>query len=100
MCVPKRSGRDRSGRAQPGSGTGSRCPFDLHYTALLRQAVRLGADDAENIVAEAYCQLYYRWQWLRGPDAAPAYLPLGGAQPYPDEASPSAGGQKAYRADH
>jgi RNA polymerase sigma-70 factor (sigma-E family) len=48
--------------------------FDLHYTALLRLAVLLGADDAENIVAEAYYQLYRRWQRLRGPEAALAYL--------------------------
>lgn len=48
--------------------------FDLHYTALLRLAVLLGADDAENIVAEAYCQLYRRWQRLRSPEAALAYL--------------------------
>ncbi|GAB3137336.1 hypothetical protein GCM10027290_02900 [Micromonospora sonneratiae] len=48
--------------------------FDLHYTALLRLAVLLGADDAENVVAEAYCQLYRRWQRLRNADAALAYL--------------------------
>jgi DNA-directed RNA polymerase specialized sigma24 family protein len=48
--------------------------FDLHYTALLRLAVLLGADDAENIVAEAYCQLYRRWQRLRSTEAALAYL--------------------------
>jgi RNA polymerase sigma-70 factor (sigma-E family) len=48
--------------------------FDLHYTALLRLAVLLGADDAENVVAEAYCQLYRRWQRLRSPAAALAYL--------------------------
>ncbi len=48
--------------------------FDLHYTGLLRLAVLLGADDAENIVAEAYYQLYRRWQRLRGPEAALAYL--------------------------
>ncbi|GAA4263342.1 SigE family RNA polymerase sigma factor [Dactylosporangium darangshiense] len=48
--------------------------FDLHYTALLRLAAFLGADDAENIVAEAYCQLYRRWQQLRDPEAALPYL--------------------------
>ncbi|MEU5939673.1 SigE family RNA polymerase sigma factor [Micromonospora sp. NPDC047548] len=48
--------------------------FDLHYTALLRLAVLLGADDAENVVAEAYCQLYRRWQRLRSAEAALAYL--------------------------
>jgi RNA polymerase sigma-70 factor (sigma-E family) len=48
--------------------------FELHYTPLLRLAVLLGADDAENIVAEAYCQLYRRWRRLRSPEAALAYL--------------------------
>ncbi|GGM36758.1 RNA polymerase sigma24 factor [Dactylosporangium sucinum] len=48
--------------------------FELHYADLLRLAALLGADDAENIVAEAYYQLYRRWHCLRGSDAAPAYL--------------------------
>jgi RNA polymerase sigma-70 factor (sigma-E family) len=48
--------------------------FDQHYTGLLRLAVLLGADDAEDVVAEAYCQLYRRWQRLRSADAALAYL--------------------------
>lgn len=48
--------------------------FQAHYPALLRLAVLLGADDAEDIVAEAYYQLYRRWRKLRGNDAALAYL--------------------------
>lgn len=48
--------------------------FDQHYTGLLRLAVLLGADDAEDIVAEAFCQLYRRWNRLRSQDAALAYL--------------------------
>jgi RNA polymerase sigma-70 factor (sigma-E family) len=48
--------------------------FQAHYPALLRLAVLLGADDAEDIVAEAYYQLYRRWRKLRGTDAALAYL--------------------------
>jgi RNA polymerase sigma-70 factor (sigma-E family) len=48
--------------------------FQAHYPALLRLAVLLGADDAEDIVAEAYYQLYRRWRKLRGSDAALAYL--------------------------
>ena len=30
--------------------------------------------DAEDVVAEAFCQLYRRWPRLRSPDAAPAYV--------------------------
>lgn len=49
--------------------------FDRHHTELVRLAVLLGADgDAEDIVAEAFCELYRRWGRLRDPDAAPAYL--------------------------
>ncbi len=48
--------------------------FDLHYTGMLRLAVLLGADDAEDIVAEAFYQLYRRWQKLRTPEAALGYL--------------------------
>jgi RNA polymerase sigma-70 factor (sigma-E family) len=48
--------------------------FDAHYTPMLRLAVLLGADDAEDVVAEAFCQLYRRWQRLRNAEAAVAYL--------------------------
>jgi len=48
--------------------------FDQHYTGLLRLAVLLGADDAEDIVSEAFCQLYRRWNRLRDPEAALPYL--------------------------
>jgi RNA polymerase sigma factor (sigma-70 family) len=48
--------------------------FDAHYTGLLRLAVLLGADDAEDIVAEAFCQLHRRWNRLRTTDAALPYL--------------------------
>jgi RNA polymerase sigma-70 factor (sigma-E family) len=48
--------------------------FDEHHLALVRLAALLGADDAEDIVAEAFYQLYRRWQRLRSPDAAAAYL--------------------------
>ncbi|MGW3266386.1 RNA polymerase sigma factor [Streptomyces sp. NPDC001056] len=48
--------------------------FKTHYHPLLRLASHLGADDPENIVAEAYYQLYERWQHLRHKQAAPAYL--------------------------
>jgi len=48
--------------------------FDQHYTGLLRLAVLLGADDAEDIVAEAFCQLYRRWNRLRSTEAALPYL--------------------------
>ena len=49
--------------------------FDRQHTELLRLAVLLGArGDAEDIVAEAFCELYRRWPRLRDPDSAPAYL--------------------------
>lgn len=49
--------------------------FDESHARLVRLAVLLGAGaDAEDIVAEAFCQLYRRWPRLRSPDAAPAYV--------------------------
>ncbi|MFZ5850290.1 MAG: SigE family RNA polymerase sigma factor [Actinomycetota bacterium] len=49
--------------------------FDRHHTQLLRLAALLGADgDAEDIVAEAFCELHRRWGRLRDPDAALPYL--------------------------
>ncbi|WP_405661921.1 MULTISPECIES: RNA polymerase sigma factor [unclassified Streptomyces] len=48
--------------------------FELHYSSMLRLAVLLGADDPENVVAEAYYQIYRKWRRLRDVDAAEAYL--------------------------
>ncbi|MDA3625590.1 SigE family RNA polymerase sigma factor [Saccharopolyspora sp. WRP15-2] len=49
--------------------------FDGHHTQLLRLAVLLGAEqDAEDIVAEAFCQLHRGWYRLRDPEAGPRYL--------------------------
>jgi RNA polymerase sigma-70 factor (sigma-E family) len=48
--------------------------FELHYTSMLRLAALLGADDPENIVAEAYYELYRRWRRLRDADRAESYL--------------------------
>ncbi|NBM15155.1 sigma-70 family RNA polymerase sigma factor [Streptomyces sp. GC420] len=48
--------------------------FDLHYTPMLRLAALLGADDPENIVAEAYYQIYRKWRKLRDAESAEAYL--------------------------
>lgn len=48
--------------------------FELHYSSMLRLAVLLGADDPENVVAEAYYQLYRKWRRLRETEAAEAYL--------------------------
>lgn len=48
--------------------------FHSQYGAMLRLAVLLGADDAEDIVAEAFYQLYRRWKKLREADAAVPYL--------------------------
>jgi RNA polymerase sigma-70 factor (sigma-E family) len=48
--------------------------FHSQYGAMLRLAVLLGADDAEDIVAEAFYQLYRRWKKLREAGAAVPYL--------------------------
>lgn len=49
--------------------------FDGHHARLLRLAVLLGAEqDAEDIVAEAFCELHRRWYRLRDPEAGPGYL--------------------------
>jgi RNA polymerase sigma-70 factor (sigma-E family) len=48
--------------------------FEMHYASMLRLAVLLGADDAENVVAEAYYQIYRKWRRLRDEAAAEAYL--------------------------
>ncbi|MGN9762672.1 sigma-70 family RNA polymerase sigma factor [Streptomyces sp. SD31] len=48
--------------------------FELHYSSMLRLAVLLGADDPENVVAEAYYQIYRKWRRLRDTEAAEAYL--------------------------
>ncbi|MDB1087301.1 sigma-70 family RNA polymerase sigma factor [Streptomyces sp. ACA25] len=48
--------------------------FDLHYASMLRLATLLGADDPENIVAEAYYQIYRKWRKVRAADSAEAYL--------------------------
>ncbi|QYN35073.1 sigma-70 family RNA polymerase sigma factor [Pseudonocardia sp. DSM 110487] len=48
--------------------------FEIHHLPLVRLAVLLGADDAEDVVAEAFYQLYRRWPRLRSPSAAATYL--------------------------
>lgn len=49
--------------------------FDGHHAQLVRLAALLGAGyEAEDVVAEAFCQLYRRWDKLRSPDAALAYV--------------------------
>ena len=49
--------------------------FDQSHAKLVRLAALLGAGpDAEDVVAEAFCQLYRRYPKLRSPDAAPAYV--------------------------
>lgn len=49
--------------------------FGRHRGQLLKLAVILGAGpDAEDVVAEAFCELHRRWPRLQSPDAAPAYL--------------------------
>lgn len=49
--------------------------FDAHHAQLVRLAALLGAgQEAEDIVAEAFCVLHHRWYRLRSPEAAPGYL--------------------------
>lgn len=49
--------------------------FDVQYVQLVRLAALLGArSDAEDVVAEAFCSLYSRWNRLRDASAALPYL--------------------------
>ncbi|MDX6255158.1 MAG: hypothetical protein QOJ11_1492 [Frankiales bacterium] len=49
--------------------------FDRYHGQMLKLAVLLGAGpDAEDVAAEAFCELHRSWARLRAPDAAPAYL--------------------------
>ncbi|MFG2037912.1 RNA polymerase sigma factor [Dactylosporangium sp. NPDC048998] len=49
--------------------------FDTNHTSLLRLAVLLGAEgEAEDVVSEAFYELYRRWHRLRSHDAALSYL--------------------------
>src|SRR6266508_6603726 len=49
--------------------------FDSHHTPLLRLAVLLGAEgEAEDVVSEAFYELYRKWNRLRSPDAALGYM--------------------------
>ena len=48
--------------------------FHEQHTPLVRLAALLGADDPEDIVAEAFYQLFRRWRRLRDPDSAVPYL--------------------------
>lgn len=49
--------------------------FDSHHAQLVRLAALLGAgQDAEDVVAEAFCQLYRTWKRLRRPEAALPYV--------------------------
>lgn len=48
--------------------------FSEHHTPLVRLSTLLGADDPEDIVGEAFYQLFRRWQRLRDTASAVAYL--------------------------
>ncbi len=49
--------------------------FDEHHDQLVRLAALLGAgNDAEDVVGEAFCALYRRWNKLRDPQAALPYV--------------------------
>lgn len=64
--APAPAGPDREGAVE--------ALFAVHRLPLVRLAVLLGADDAEDVVAEAFYQLYLRWDRLRSADAAAGYL--------------------------
>jgi RNA polymerase sigma-70 factor (sigma-E family) len=64
----------RSDRVESDRETAIAELFETHHLPLVRLAVLLGADDAEDIVAEAFYQLYRRWRRLRSPEAAATYL--------------------------
>ncbi|MEV7193730.1 SigE family RNA polymerase sigma factor [Streptomyces sp. NPDC093510] len=73
-----RSTKDvRRGTTDSGGGGGAAVAglFRAHYQGLLRLAFLLGADgDAEDVVAEAFCQLHRTWSRLSSPEAALGYL--------------------------
>lgn len=48
--------------------------YATSYTPLVRLATLLGADDPENVVAEAFYQLYRRWPKLRDAGLADSYV--------------------------
>lgn len=48
--------------------------FSEHHTPLVRLSTLLGADDPEDIVGEAFYQLFRRWRRLRDTGSAVAYL--------------------------
>ncbi len=48
--------------------------FATSYTPLVRLATLLGADDPENVVAEAFYQLYRRWPRLNDAGMADSYV--------------------------
>lgn len=48
--------------------------FAEHHTPLVRLSALLGADDPEDIVAEAFYQLFRRWRRLRDETSAVAYV--------------------------
>lgn len=49
--------------------------FEQHHAQMVRLATLLGAaDEAEDVVGEAFYALYRRWDRLRSPDAALPYV--------------------------
>jgi len=68
--------RGAAARTEPDAGREAAVAelFEIHHLPLVRLAVLLGADDAEEVVAEAFYQLYRRWPRLRSPEAAATYL--------------------------
>jgi RNA polymerase sigma-70 factor (sigma-E family) len=68
--------RDRSDEGHPGADEGVRELYAAHWTGLVRLAWLLLRDDlaAEEVVQEAFVAVHRRWDSLRDPAGAAAYL--------------------------
>lgn len=65
---------DRAGADDASTGSALRRLYDDHFAVLVRTAFLLGADDPEDIVAEAFVRFVDRREALRDPAAAGGYL--------------------------
>ena len=68
--------RDRSDEGHPGADEGVRELYAAHWAGLVRLAWLLLRDDlaAEEVVQEAFIAVHRRWDSLRDPEKATAYL--------------------------
>ncbi|MEU2717115.1 sigma-70 family RNA polymerase sigma factor [Streptomyces sp. NPDC007205] len=76
--APEFPAQQHPARQRPPAGKQKRAIaslFSSHYARLLRLARLLGAEEeAEDLVAEAFCELHRRWTALRDDEAAVGYL--------------------------